>query len=81
MRPPEGQERHVVTFNPAQSDQPAVLCPRCQLPMMRGALKPIMFTNGLSEVVYACEACKTETMRTVKGDGSLHAAGIAGESA
>ena len=53
-------------------DQPAVLCPRCQRPMMRGAAKPIMFTSGLSDVAYSCEACGTETTRTVKRDGTLH---------
>ena len=57
-------------------EQPAVLCPRCQKPMMRGAAKPIMFTNGLSDVPYSCEACGTQTTRTVKGDGTPHAAAV-----
>jgi hypothetical protein len=59
-----------------QNDQPPVLCPRCQRPMMRGAEKPIMFTNGLSDVTYTCESCQTETVRTVRGDGSPHTAGM-----
>ena len=55
-------------------EQPAVLCPRCQKPMMRGAAKPIMFTSGLSDVAYSCEACGTSTTRTVNRDGTLHTA-------
>jgi len=70
----------MVNFSPVQSGQPAVLCPRCQLPMMRGAPAPIMFTSGLSNVVYRCEACKTETVRTEKADGSPHIADAAGGS-
>lgn len=62
-----------------QHDQPPVLCPRCQRPMMRGATTPIMFTIGLSNVVYSCETCDTETVRTVKSDGSPHSAGAVGE--
>ena len=53
-------------------EQPAVLCPRCEKPMMRGAAKPIMFTSGLSDVAYSCEACGTTTTRTVNRDGTLH---------
>jgi hypothetical protein len=63
----------MVSFSQTQSDQPAVLCPRCQLPMMRGVATPIMFTSGLSDVVYRCEACKTETTRTETRDGAPHA--------
>ena len=48
-------------------------CPRCQLPMMRGTPKPIMFTNGLSRVPYTCEGCGTEIARTLKSDGTPHA--------
>ena len=59
---------------PQFPDQPAVLCPRCQLPMMRGAAKPIMFTSGLSDVSFSCEACGTATTRTVNRDGTLHTA-------
>ena len=55
-------------------EQPAVLCPRCEKPMMRGAAKPIMFTSGLSDVSYSCEACGTTTTRTVNRDGTLHTA-------
>lgn len=55
-------------------EQPAVLCPRCQKPMMRGAAKPIMFTSGLSDVAYSCEACGTTATRTVNRDGTLHTA-------
>ena len=55
-------------------EQPAVLCPRCEKPMMRGAAKPIMFTSGLSDVAYSCEACGTTTTRTVNRDGTLHTA-------
>ena len=55
-------------------EQPAVLCPRCEKPMMRGAAKPIMFTSGLSDVAYSCEACGTSTTRTVNRDGTLHTA-------
>ena len=59
-------------------EQPAVLCPRCEKPMMRGAAKPIMFTSGLSDVPFTCEDCGTETVRTVKGDGTPHLAGSEG---
>jgi len=59
-------------------EQPAVLCPRCQKPMMRGAAKPIMFTNGLSDVPYSCEACGTVAIRTVNRDGTPHTAVKAG---
>lgn len=55
-------------------EQLAVLCPRCEKPMMRGAAKPIMFTSGLSDVAYSCEACGTTTTRTVNRDGTLHTA-------
>ena len=65
----------MVNYAPSPSDQIAVLCPRCQRPMMRGAPKPIMFTSGLSDVSYTCEGCGTETVRTVKGDGTPHVAG------
>ena len=68
----------MVSFSPSQHDHPPVLCPRCQRPMMRGAAKAIMFTNGLSNVVFSCETCNTETLRTVKSDGTPHAAGAAG---
>jgi hypothetical protein len=68
----------MVSYAPSATEQPAVLCPRCQLPMMRGAARPIMFTSGLSNVPYTCEACRTETLRTVKVDGSPHSGGIAG---
>jgi RNase P subunit RPR2 len=71
----------VVNFSSTQNDQPAVLCPRCQRPMMRGAEKPIMFTSGLSDVIYACESCNTETVRTERGDGSPHTAGPIGDTA
>jgi len=69
----------MVSFTPSQDDQPTVLCPRCRRPMMRGAATPIMFTIGLSNVVYSCETCNTETARTVKSDGSPHTAGAVGE--
>ena len=59
-------------------EQPAVLCPRCQKLMMRGAAKPIMFTSGLSDVSYSCEACGTVATRTVNRDGSPHTAVKAG---
>ena len=59
-------------------EQPAVLCPRCQKPMMRGAAKPIMFTSGLSDVSYSCEACGTVAIRTVNRDGTPHTAVKAG---
>lgn len=55
-------------------DHSAVLCPRCQLPMLRGAAKPIMFTQGLSDVSFSCETCGTVTTRTVNRDGTLHTA-------
>jgi RNase P subunit RPR2 len=71
----------MVSFSPSQHDQPTVLCPRCQRPMMRGAAKPIMFTSGLSNVLYTCETCSTETIRTVKSDGSPHTAGAVGDKA
>jgi DNA-directed RNA polymerase subunit RPC12/RpoP len=61
-----------------QNDQP-VLCPRCQRPMMRGRETPIMFTSGLSNMVYSCESCHTETVRTVNSDGSPHTAGVVGD--
>ena len=57
---------------PVFPDQPAVLCPRCQKPMMRGAARPIMFTSGLSDVSFSCEACGTTTIRAVNRDGTLH---------
>ncbi len=52
-------------------DQPAVLCTRCRMPMLRGAARPIMFTSGLSDVAFTCEACGTETTRTVNRDGTM----------
>jgi RNase P subunit RPR2 len=67
----------MVNYAPSPTDQPAVLCPRCQLPMMRGVVKPIMFTSGLSDVSYTCESCGTETVRTVGRDGSPHIGGAA----
>jgi hypothetical protein len=70
----------MVNYAPSPGDQIAVLCPRCQRPMMRGAPKPIMFTSGLSDVPYSCEGCGSETMRTVKGDGTPHVAGSDGNS-
>ena len=69
----------MVSYAPSPTDQPAVLCPRCRLPMMRGATKPIMFTSGLSDVSYTCESCGTETVRTVTGDGSPHTAEVVGK--
>ena len=59
-------------------EQPAVLCPRCQKPMMRGAAKPIMFTYGLSDVPYSCVACGTVATRTLNRDGTPHTAVKAG---
>jgi RNase P subunit RPR2 len=64
------------TTSPA--DPTAVLCPRCQLPMLRGVPKPIMFTSGLSDVPYCCESCGTETVRTVTADGTPHIAAKTG---
>jgi RNase P subunit RPR2 len=64
----------MVNTTSSPADLAAVLCPRCQLPMMRGAAKPIMFTNGLSDVRCSCEACGTATTRTVDRDGTLHTA-------
>ena len=64
----------MVNATPSPADLTAVLCPRCQLPMMRGAAKPIMFTSGLSDVSYSCESCGTETRRTLNRDGTPHAA-------
>lgn len=49
--------------------------------MARGAERPIMFTSGLSDVTYSCEGCNTETVRTVRGDGSRHTAAAVGEKA
>ena len=66
----------MVNTTPSPADLTAVLCPRCRLPMMRGAAKPIMFTSGLSDVSYSCEACGTAATRTVKGDGTPHAAAV-----
>ena len=63
---------------PQFPEQPAVLCPRCQKPMMRGAAKPIMFTSGLSDVSYSCEACGTVATRTLNRDGTPHTAVKAG---
>lgn len=57
---------------PVFPEQPAVLCPRCGKPMMRGAAKPIMFTSGLSDVTFSCETCGTATTRTVNRDGTFH---------
>ena len=68
----------MASFALTQDDQPAVLCPHCQRPMMRGGETPIMFTSGLSDVTYTCEGCGTETVRTVKGDGTPHLAGSEG---
>jgi RNase P subunit RPR2 len=64
-----------------QNDQPAVLCPRCERAMLRGPEKPIMFTSGLSDVTYTCESCNTETVRTIRGDGSRHTAGMVDQKA
>jgi RNase P subunit RPR2 len=66
----------MVNVTPSPADLTAVLCPRCQLPMMRGTAKPIMFTSGLSDVSYSCEACGTETRRTLNRDGTPHAAAV-----
>jgi RNase P subunit RPR2 len=68
----------MTSFASSPQEQP-VLCPRCQRPMMRGAATPIMFTSGLSSVIYSCEPCNTEIVRTVKSDGSRHSAGAIGE--
>ncbi len=68
----EDAERLVVNIATPLSDEPAVICPRCQLPMMRGAAPPIMFTNGLSEVRYSCETCNTQSVRTFAADGTPH---------
>ena len=59
---------------PQFPEQPAVLCPRCQKPMLRGEPRPIMFTSGLSDVTYSCKACGTTTIRTINRDGTLHTA-------
>ena len=71
----------MVSLSPAPNDQPAVLCPRCERPMLRGPERPIMFTSGLSDVTYTCESCHTETVRTVRGDGSPHTAAAVDEKA
>lgn len=62
------------------ADRIAVLCPRCELPMMRGAAKPIMFTSGLSDVAFTCEACGAEARRTVTVDGTPHLADKQGKA-
>ena len=41
-------------------------CPGCAKPMIVKERKPIMFSNGLVDVIYVCETCGTETTRTVK---------------
>ena len=69
----------MVSISPSQHPHSPVLCPVCQRPMMRGAAQPIMFTSGLSNLVYTCETCNTETIRTVKSDGSPHSAGAVGD--
>ena len=68
----------MLSFAPFPGDKIAVPCPHCQRPMVRGTARPILFTSGLSDVPYTCEGCGTDTVRTVRGDGTPHLAGSEG---
>ena len=47
---------------------PVVTCPGCNRPMRQLEQKPILFSNGLSDVTFVCETCGMHTIRTVKRD-------------
>jgi len=42
------------------------MCPGCKVAMKPIGIKPILFTDGLSDVTYVCERCGTETTRAIK---------------
>jgi hypothetical protein len=43
-----------------------VLCPGCARLMVAVDRKPVLFSNGLVQVIFRCEGCGTETTRAVK---------------
>ena len=45
---------------------PIVMCPGCDEPMKPVEQKPILSTDGLVDVTYYCERCRTKTVRTIK---------------
>lgn len=47
---------------------PIVMCPGCDQPMTAVERKHILFTNGLVDVTYVCEACDTRSIRTENPD-------------
>lgn len=42
------------------------ICPGCHSPMVFKSKKPILFTDGLADAIYRCEARDVETKRTVR---------------
>ena len=43
-----------------------VTCPGCKMIMVATDRKPVLFSNGLVQVIYRCEGCGTETTRAAK---------------
>ena len=49
---------------------PVVLCPGCDVPMKAVEQKPVRSVDGLSDVTYFCEKCRTKNIRTTKPIGT-----------
>ena len=46
-----------------------VMCPGCDEAMKPVEQKPILSADGLVDVTYFCETCRTRTIRTIKPSG------------
>jgi RNase P subunit RPR2 len=49
-------------------EKPVVMCPGCKAPMQPREFKPILFSNGMTDVTYVCETCGMSTIRMLRND-------------
>ena len=55
-------------FGADKTSSGVVMCPGCNQPMEPVERKHILFTDGLVDVTFVCETCRTHTIRTIKPD-------------
>jgi hypothetical protein len=48
--------------------EPNVMCPGCDEPMRAVERKSILFTDGLVDVTFTCEMCRTWAIHTLMPD-------------
>ena len=46
----------------------SVICPCCDQPMEPAEQKAILFSDGLADVTFVCEICRTWSIQTLKLD-------------